>query len=35
MKDHLFQKDTWKYDTFCMLVKDGISFSYKHEISHL
>ena len=26
MKDDLSQKNTWKYDLFCMFGKDGISF---------
>ena len=30
-----FSKNTWKYDDFCILGKDGISFSYKCEITLL
>ena len=33
MKDHLSQKNTWKYYVFCMFCKDGVSFSYKYEIT--
>ena len=28
-------KNKWKYDVFCIFGKDGISFSYKHEITLL
>ena len=35
MKDRLFQINTWKYDIFCIFGKDGISFSYKYDITIL
>ena len=35
MKDRLFQTNTWKYDIFCIFGKDGISFSYKYDITIL
>ena len=35
MKDHFSQKDTRENDIFCMLGKDGISFSYKNDITLL
>ena len=31
-KSWSFSKNTWKYDVFYMLGKDGILFSYKNEI---
>ena len=34
MKDHLPQKNTWKYISF-ISCKDGISFSYKYDITFL
>ena len=30
LKDHLSQKNKWKYGNFCIFGKDGISFSYKY-----
>ena len=30
-----FSKNTWKYDVFCIFGRDGISFSYKYEITLL
>ena len=30
-----FSKNTWKYNVFCILGKDAISFSYKQEITPL
>ena len=28
-----FLRNTWKYDIFCIVGKDGISFSYKYGIT--
>ena len=33
MTDDLSQKNTWKYDVFCIFDKDSIYFSFKHEIT--
>ena len=30
-----FSKNTWKYDVFYMFGKDGVSFSYKYEMTLL
>ena len=30
-----FSKNTWKYDIFCIFGKDGISLSYKDDITIL
>ena len=35
MNDGLSQKNTWKYDIFCIFGKDGISLSYKDYITIL
>ena len=35
MKDNLSQKNSWKFDTFCIFRKDEFSFSYKYDITFL
>ena len=35
MKDDLSQKNTWKSGVFCISSKNGISFSYKYDITFL
>ena len=35
IKDHLSQKDAWKYDIFCIFGKDGIFVSYIYDITLL